>query len=610
MIIYKKTDRGQEAISCFPTARSEKSMKKLAGIICCLLMLLLCACATADTEISETNFPDANFREFVKAFDTDGNNVLDDAEIAAVTEMDCSEKEISSLKGIEFFTKLALLSCKGNHLETLDVSSNTELVILRCYGNSLTALNVRNNPLLENLEVFNNQLTSIDVSGNTELTYLHLQNNQLNALDVSSNTRLREFYCDDNELTSLTLGNLPSLDQFACGNNQLRTLDIRGCTALEKMTKSAGAAFCQVDAGRTYFGWMEQATPDVWPEKCFFIDQRIKIVTSTGTIDTSADISGTVVTLSESSATLVRTADVKNPTLKLTATVEPEGAARAGVEWTSSNPEVASVDQDGTVTALKAGKAEITCTAMNGSGAKAACSIAVQDRKVTKIKLNKTKASLSVTLSKKGTLTLKASVYPADAVNKAVSWKSSNTKVAKVSSKGKVTAVGAGVCTITCTAKDGSGIKKSCKITVIADEVASGNLKFSLDHKKKIATVIGPQKSNLKIVKVPDTIQANGKTYKVRAIRAKAFRGMESLVTFRTGRYMIWIGASAFENCTKLKNIVVQSKNITRIDANAFKKVSKNVKLYMPKTMTKSYATKLIKLLTASGIQKITLIIE
>ena len=85
---------------------------------------------------------------------------------------------------------------------------------------------------------------------------------------------------------------------------------------------------------------------------------------------------------------------------------------------------------------------------------------------------------------------------------------------------------------------------------------------------------------------------------------------MESLVTFRTGRYMIWIGASAFENCTKLKNIVVQSKNITRIDANAFKKVSKNVKLYMPKTMTKSYATKLIKLLTASGIQKITLIIE
>ena len=177
-------------------------MKKLTGIICCLLMLLLCACATADTEISETNFPDANFREFVKAFDTDGNNVLDDAEIAAVTEMDCSEKGIASLKGIEYFTKLIRLNCSGNNLESLDISSNTELVILRCYGNNLTALNVRNNPLLETLDAFKNQLTSIDVSGNTELTYLQLQKNQLTALDVSSNTRLGRFYCDDNELTT------------------------------------------------------------------------------------------------------------------------------------------------------------------------------------------------------------------------------------------------------------------------------------------------------------------------------------------------------------------------------------------------------------------------
>ena len=55
---------------------------------------------------------------------------------------------------------------------------------------------------------------------------------------------------------------------------------------------------------------------------------------------------------------------------------------------------------------------------------------------------------------------------PASATNKAVAWKSSNTKIATVSSTGKVTAKSAGTVTITCTAKDGSGKKATCKITV------------------------------------------------------------------------------------------------------------------------------------------------
>lgn len=84
---------------------------------------------------------------------------------------------------------------------------------------------------------------------------------------------------------------------------------------------------------------------------------------------------------------------------------------------------------------------------------------AVQVRKIT---LNKTKA----TLIKSETLTLKATVSPSNAANKAVTWKSSNTKVATVTSSGKVTAKGVGTAIITCTAKDGSGRKATCKITV------------------------------------------------------------------------------------------------------------------------------------------------
>lgn len=82
--------------------------------------------------------------------------------------------------------------------------------------------------------------------------------------------------------------------------------------------------------------------------------------------------------------------------------------------------------------------------------------------KVSKVTLNKTGA----TLMKNETLALKATVTPSNAANKAVTWKSSNTKIATVSSSGKVTAKSPGTVTITCTTKDGSGQKATCKITV------------------------------------------------------------------------------------------------------------------------------------------------
>ena len=118
------------------------------------------------------------------------------------------------------------------------------------------------------------------------------------------------------------------------------------------------------------------------------------------------------------------------------------------------------------MTAKAVGAATITCTAKDGSGKKATCKITVKAPvvKVSKVTLNKTSASMI----KGDNLTLKATVTPTNATNKAVVWKSSNTKVATVSSTGKVTAKAAGTVAITCTAKDGSGKKATCRITVRA----------------------------------------------------------------------------------------------------------------------------------------------
>lgn len=80
----------------------------------------------------------------------------------------------------------------------------------------------------------------------------------------------------------------------------------------------------------------------------------------------------------------------------------------------------------------------------------------------TKVVLNKTAASVV----KGKTITLKATVTPSSASSKGVKWSSSNTKVATVSSKGVVRGVAFGTATITAAARDGSGKKATCKVTV------------------------------------------------------------------------------------------------------------------------------------------------
>ena len=160
----------------------------------------------------------------------------------------------------------------------------------------------------------------------------------------------------------------------------------------------------------------------------------------------------------------------KGKAMQLTATVTPTNATNKAVTWKSSNTKIATVSSTGKVTAKSAGTVTITCTAKDGSGKKATCKVTVTEPKppvkptvkVTKLTLNKKTA----TLSPKETLTLRATVTPTNATNKAVTWKSSNTKIATVSSTGKVTAKAAGTVTITCTAKDGSGKKATCRITV------------------------------------------------------------------------------------------------------------------------------------------------
>ena len=169
------------------------------------------------------------------------------------------------------------------------------------------------------------------------------------------------------------------------------------------------------------------------------------------------------ITLNQTSATLTLGS---NNTLQLSATVLPNNATDKSVSWKSDKTNVATVSNTGKVMAVAAGTATITCTANDGSGVKATCSVTVNPAPtpipVKEIRLNQTSASLT----EGGSLQLTAAVLPDNATDKSVSWKSDKTNVATVSNSGKVTAVAAGTATITCTAKDGSGVNATCTVTV------------------------------------------------------------------------------------------------------------------------------------------------
>ena len=147
----------------------------------------------------------------------------------------------------------------------------------------------------------------------------------------------------------------------------------------------------------------------------------------------------------------------KGKTTTLKATLTPTTLEDMSVTWTSSDKTVATVSSSGKVKGVGYGTATITCTSV-ATGVSATCQVTIG-----KVVLN----TPEFTLRKTRTLTLVATLYPTTLTDKSVTWKSSDTKVATVSSSGKVKGVGAGTATITCTS-NATGLKGTCTVTVLA----------------------------------------------------------------------------------------------------------------------------------------------
>ena len=188
--------------------------------------------------INEKNFPDENFRDYVAGeWDKDHDKYFSPSEITAAKwitcDNPCDNKEISNLKGIEFFTNIWLLECYYNNLTTIDLSHNKNLSYINCHHNQLKELDVSGLPLLETFYCGHNELPSIDVSKNEQLEDFDCQDNHLDTLNVSQNKKLVKLSCGDNNLTELDVSENKKLKELGCYRDNLSNLDLGNQTELE-----------------------------------------------------------------------------------------------------------------------------------------------------------------------------------------------------------------------------------------------------------------------------------------------------------------------------------------------------------------------------------------
>ena len=157
------------------------------------------------------------------------------AEMARVTKLNISEKGLTDLSALKYFTGLQTLDCSRNSLTALDVSALTNLTSLDCSFNSLTELDVSALTNLTSMDCSFNSLTKLNVSRQTNLTSLDCSDNQLTALDVSALTSLTSLDCSDNQLTALDVSNLTLLTKLDCYRNKLTALNVSNLTGLEDL---------------------------------------------------------------------------------------------------------------------------------------------------------------------------------------------------------------------------------------------------------------------------------------------------------------------------------------------------------------------------------------
>ena len=323
--------------------------------------------------------------------------------------------------------------------------------------------------------------------------------------------------------------------------------------------------------------------------------------------------------------------------------------AKGEIVFTSEDETVATVDEKGNVTAVKAGETKIKVS-VKDSDVYAEISVKVNgepvvEKPITGVSVKADKSELKVGETAK----LTAVITPEDTTDsKDLKYESSDKAVAEVSDAGVVTAKAAGKAVITVSSAARSDVKATVEINVKAKDneletkepetetkapqtetkapetekpdvpkkvpakgsvhkSADGKLAFKVtksDAKNGTVTVSKLLKKTVKTVTIPATVTIDGYTFKVTAVANNVFKNASRLKSVVIGANVKSIGKSSFYKCKKLAAITFKGNKAPGVGKNAFKSGKSKVTVKVPKKMKKSQLNKLKKALKKAGVKK------
>lgn len=201
----------------------------------------------------------------IEEFDLDGDGRLSEKEASRVTSinLDNTDIEFTSLKGIEYFVNLESLYAPGEYYMydesvgyeqwgerrqkisgTVDLTKNTKLSDISLSRHRITDLKLPKTQSVAYLGLYDNLLTELDISRYPELYFLNISNNRLSSLDVSANPELQYLYAGNNQLTEIDLSCNRKLIQLELFSNQLASIDLSSNTNLSYLNLAFNNISC------------------------------------------------------------------------------------------------------------------------------------------------------------------------------------------------------------------------------------------------------------------------------------------------------------------------------------------------------------------------------
>lgn len=182
--------------------------------------------------------------------------------------------------------------------------------------------------------------------------------------------------------------------------------------------------------------------------------------------------------LAESLSLSVQTLKLSvSETIQLVATLQPENVTNKSLHWSSTDSNIATVSDNGLVTGISEGNAQIIVTTTDGSDIAAICDITVEKTFISIVSISFNPSSLRIATGAE--MTINAIIAPSDATNQNLKWYSTDPNVATISSTGVITALIEGNTTIIATTQDGSNLSATCQVEVYEEQILVSSIELN-----------------------------------------------------------------------------------------------------------------------------------